>query len=213
MSDRKIVTLIIDDEPIARQILCGYCSYIQEIELFAELDNALKAKESIEKNAIDLLFLDINMPVLDGMAFLKTLRNPPEVIFTTAYKEFALDAFDLSAIDYLLKPFSLDRFIVAVDKVKAKLATTQPSNLKGNANEFTFIKYEGKNYKINFDQLLFVEAQGNNIKIVVANFNFTPAMTFAAFEELLPKTRFSRIHRSFIINKTKINYIEGNRVL
>lgn len=209
----KIRSLIVEDEPIARQIVEEYCSLLPELTLSGSCSNALEAKQIIQSSPIDLIFLDINMPVLDGLAFLKTLVNPPQVIFTTAYKEFAHQAFDLAACDYLLKPFSLERFIVAVDKAKKNLNITHDASQKSSVTEtHTFIKSEGKIFKINFDELFFAEANGNNVKIVTDNGVINPTTTFAMIEELLPKSMFIRLHRSFIINKSKISHIEGNRV-
>lgn len=207
--------LIIDDEPIARDILQTYCGHLPHIQVIAACGNALEAKRILQNQPIDFLLLDINMPVLDGISFLKTLKNPPQVIFTTAYKEFALDAFDLSACDYLLKPFSFERFLIAVDKVSDRLkpVSVSPTSVTEPATEdFIFIKTDGKIFKIAFEDLLFAEAKGNNTKIVLIKNTLSTAMTFSNFEELLPKTKFFRLHRSFIINKSKITHIEGNRV-
>lgn len=211
----KINCLIIDDEPIARQIIQTYCGHMPFIEVIGSCSNAFEAKTMIQTRKIDLIFLDINMPVLDGMAFLKTLKTPPQVIFTTAYKEYALDAFDLSACDYLLKPFSLERFIVAVDKVVEKLLTPKiiaPKVEEQKSEDFIFIKTDGKIFKILYEDLLYAEANGNYTKIVTTQSTILPSITFASFEELLPKSLFIRLHRSFIINKSKITHIEGNRV-
>jgi two-component system, LytTR family, response regulator len=209
----SIRCLIVDDEPIARQVVENYCSHLPELEIAGSCGNALEAKKLIESRPVDLVFLDINMPVLDGLAFVKTLANPPQVIFTTAYKEFAHQAFDLAACDYLLKPFSLERFIVAVDKAKEKLAKkgkdTPPEPLTGS---YTYIKSEGRIYKINFDELCYAEASGNHVKIVTDHEQIRPVITFSALEELLPRSQFIRLHRSYIINKSKISHIEGNRV-
>jgi len=211
----KINCLIVDDEPIAREIIQTYCGHLPMLHVVASCGNALEAKAIIQNQSIELIFLDINMPVLDGIAFLKTLKNQPQVIFTTAYKEYALDAFDLSACDYLLKPFSLERFIVAVDKALERLqplaAGVQKPN-KSKTDDFIFIRTDGKIYKIGFNDLLYAEANGNYTKIVTTQSTILPAMTFSAFEELLPEALFIRIHRSFIINKTRITHIEGNRV-
>ncbi|MCE6988710.1 LytTR family DNA-binding domain-containing protein [Dyadobacter sp. CY323] len=117
----KISCLIVDDEPIARDIIKSYCAHLPYLTVLASLGNALEAKTFLFQQKVDILFLDINMPVLDGVTFLKTLKNPPQVIFSTAYKEYAIDAFDLAACDYLLKPFSLDRFIIAVDKAMERI--------------------------------------------------------------------------------------------
>jgi len=207
----KINCLVVDDEPIARQIIQTYCSHLPVLNITAVCGNALEAKAMIQSHDIQLIFLDINMPVLDGIAFLKTIKNPPQVIFTTAYKEFALEAFDLAACDYLLKPFSLERFIVAVDKALEKLGIPGKPKQE-NTGDYIFVKAEGKIYKILFDELLFAEASGNYTKIVTAQHSLLPGMTFSSLEEVLPVSVFIRIHRSFIINKSKITHIEGNRV-
>lgn len=207
--------VIADDEPIARDIIQSYCSHLPYLDIIASVGNALEAKAVLAKDNIDILFLDINMPVMSGISFIKTLKNPPQVIFTTAYKEFAVDAFDLAACDYLLKPFSLERFVVAVDKAVEKLQgkpTTLQENIASSSEDSIFIRTEGKIYKILQNDMLYAEASGNYTKIVTVNNIFMPAMTFSSAEELLPKQMFVRVHRSFIINKNKISHIEGNRV-
>lgn len=205
--------LIVDDEPIAREIIKAYCGHLPVLHIVASVGNALEAKTILQNHKIDILFLDINMPVLNGIAFLKTLKNQPQVIFTTAYKEYAVDAFDLAAIDYLLKPFSLERFIVAVDKALERLIPTeQGATETGKTEDYLFLKFDGKIFKIMHEELLFAEAQGNYTKIVTAQNTLLPSMTFSSFEVLLPKSLFLRVHRSFIINKAKITHIEGNRV-
>lgn len=211
----KIKCLIVDDEPIAREILKKYCGHLDMLSVVASCSSALEAKAELQKQAIDLIFLDINMPVLDGVAFLKTIKSPPQIIFTTAYKEYALDAFDLSACDYLLKPFSLERFIVAVDKAIERIRAQSAISLslpETRAEDYLFIKAEGKIYKILYQDLSFAEAQGNNTKLLTTQQVLAPAMTLTSLEKLLPKSLFVRVHRSFIINKAKITHIEGNRV-
>lgn len=209
----QINCLIVDDEPIAREIIKAYCGHLSTLHIVASVGNALEAKTILQNKKIDILFLDINMPVLNGIAFLKTLKNQPQVIFTTAYKEYAVDAFDLAAIDYLLKPFSLERFIVAVDKALERLIPSEQAVTEnGKTESYLFLKFDGKIYKIMHEELLFAEAQGNYTKIVTTQNMLLPSMTFSSFEELLPKSLFLRVHRSFIINKAKITHIEGNRV-
>lgn len=207
--------LIVDDEPIAREIIKNYCGHLPYLNIVAASGNALEAKAILHQQKVDVLFLDINMPIMDGISFLKTLKNPPQVIFTTAYKEYALDAFDLSACDYLLKPFSLERFIIAVDKATEKLQnqiSSIPENNEVKTEDFIFIKTDGKIFKILYPDLLFAEANGNYTKIVTTQNTLLPAMSFSTIEELLPKSLFLRVHRSFIINKAKIDHIEGNRI-
>lgn len=210
----KFDCLIVDDEPIAREIIKTYCGHLPYLNVIGAIGNALEAKAFLLQQQVDILFLDINMPVMDGVTFLKTLRNPPQVIFTTAYKEYALDAFELSACDYLLKPFSMERFTVAVDKAVERLAPVQLSNNSNTSpvEDFVFIKTDGKIVKILHQDLLYAEASGNYTKIVTSQAVWLPAMTFSTVEELLPKSLFLRIHRSFIVNKSRIDHIEGNRL-
>jgi DNA-binding LytR/AlgR family response regulator len=206
--------VIADDEPIARDIIQSYCTHLPYLEIVASVGNAIEAKEALSKDNIDILFIDINMPVMSGISFIKTIKNPPQVIFTTAYKEFAVDAFDLAACDYLLKPFSLERFMVAVDKAVDHLQgkPALQESIASTSDDSIFIRADGKIFKILQNDILYAEASGNYTKVVTINNIFMPAMTFSAAEELLPKKIFIRIHRSFIINKNKIGHIEGNRV-
>jgi DNA-binding LytR/AlgR family response regulator len=210
--------VIVDDEPIARDIIQAYCAHLPQLEVVAFCSNALEAKAVLQSQAVDILFLDINMPVLNGISFLKTLKQVPQVIFTTAYKEYATDAFDLAACDYLLKPFSLERFIIAVDKALEKIqgssaSTTPPPLIDQTEEPYLFVKADGKIYKVMHSDLLFAEAKGNYTRVVTAQYELLTIMTFSNFEELLPKKIFLRVHRSFIINKAKITHIEGNRVI
>lgn len=210
---QPINCLIVDDEPIARKIIETYCGHLPGLKVVASCATVFEAKTFLESHSIDILFLDINMPVLDGVSFLKTLKNPPQVIFTTAYKEYAIDAFDLAACDYLLKPFSLDRFLIAVDRAMMPLKKTDGvTTTEGQAENFIFIKADGKIYKLFHHDILFAEANGNYTKFVCTDQQLLAAMTFTSAEELLPRSVFVRVHRSFIINKSKIGHIEGNIV-
>jgi DNA-binding LytR/AlgR family response regulator len=207
--------LIVDDEPIASEIISGYCSNMPHLNIVGTCSNALDAKEILQAETVHILFLDIHLPVLDGISFLKVLKNPPQVIFTTAYSEFAVTAFDLNACDYLLKPFPLERFIVAVDKAieRTEAGRNRISSTDEKGREsFLFIKTEGKIFRIAWDELLYAEAQGNYTKIVTEKKVITPNISFSNFEKMLPGTHFSRIHRSFLVNRSKIDHIEGNRV-
>jgi DNA-binding LytR/AlgR family response regulator len=208
----------VDDEPIARKIVEKYCGCLPDLEVKASCGSALEAKSIMQNGDVDIIFLDINMPVLDGISFIKTLKHPPQIIFTTAYREYALDAFDLAACDYLLKPFSLERFIIAVDKAMEKIRPAPDSNVVVASepvekyNDFSFIRAEGKVHRIKYADILYAEAKGNYTSIVIDQLRLLPAMTFTAVETLLPQHLFSRIHRSFIVNKSRITHIEGNRV-
>ncbi|PSL31035.1 LytR/AlgR family response regulator transcription factor [Chitinophaga ginsengisoli] len=205
--------LIIDDEPLARDLLVNYCSLLPTLCVAGICGNALDAKKLLQEQKIDLIFLDINMPMLDGIGFLKTVTNRPEVIMTTAYKEYAVNAFDLAVCDYLVKPFSLERFIISVNRAEARLNSTKGIVQKDtNRDNFIFLKTDGKIYRIEFDTLLFAEANGNYTRVVTLTNTLTLTMPFSGLEKLLPVNRFIKIHRSFIVNKAKIVSIEGNRV-
>lgn len=173
-----IECLIVDDEPIARDIMVDFCTYIPSLHIAGICANALEARQILESVKVDLLFLDIHLPVLDGIQFLKTLKNPPVVIFTTAYQQYAVNAFELTACDYLVKPFLLDRFIIAVDKAKEKIYTDR-KNIHSQAPQVLnedgfFIRTEGKLIKIKFQDLVYAEANGNYTKLVTLAGSFVP---------------------------------------
>ena len=210
----KLRCLIVDDEPIARQIVEKYCAYLPDIEVVASCGDALIAREIVSSREIDIIFLDINMPVLDGLAFVRVLAKKPQIIFTTAYKEHAHEAFNINACDYLLKPFSLERFIQAVDKARGLIGkqVASSNSVSSLPAQDLYIRSEGKIHKIDLDDLHYAEAQGNNIRIVTGQGTVITTMTFTAFEDQLPGSNFVRVHRSFIINKSKVRLIEGNRI-
>lgn len=214
MNQHQYKCLIVDDEPIARKIVETYTAQYPLLQVVGLCANAIEAKLALQQHEVDILFLDINMPVLDGIGFLKTLRRHPQVIFTTACKEYAVEAFDLSACDYLLKPFSFERFILAVDKAIDRLrpATSSFTYNQTPSADFVFIKTEGRTYKLPFNDILYAEANGNYTKILTESRQYSPSMTFSALEDLLPDSQFVKTHRSFLINKTKITHLEGNRV-
>ena len=211
---KDINCIIIDDEPVARSIIRNYCGYLPFLKILGEFGNALEAKEFLTDNHVDLLFLDINMPVLSGMGFIQTLKNPPLVIFTTAYQEHAVNAFEMNAVDYLLKPFPPERFIVAVDKAKDKLSKSHQTQIETTQKpkDSLFIRSEGKIYQLTFNDCLFAEAQGNYTKVVTEKGIYITKNPFSTFISDLPADIFLRSHRSFIINKNRIGYIAGNRV-
>jgi len=210
---KQLNCLIVDDEPIARDIIAHYCTNLSFLGIVATCGNAFQARDVLNENQIDIIFLDIHLPVLDGLSFLRTLKQPPQVIFTTAYKEHAADAFDLTACDYLVKPFSLERFIVAVDKAVHNLNMVSKISETPTLVDHSFIKAEGKIYKIAHEELLYAEAKGNYTKVVTTSKTILPAISFSSFENLLTSDLFIRVHRSFIINKSKVESIEGNSVL
>lgn len=198
--------LIIDDEPAARDILKTYIADTEELQLVGESKNALEARSALKENEIDLLFLDINMPRLSGIDFLKTLDHPPKVILTTAYSEYALDGYELDVVDYLLKPFSFDRFLKAVEKVGRSIS--QPSA----EDEYITIKADGKLYRVPYDQILFAESQADYITVHTKDQKITFYQTMKDLCERLPEHQFIRIHRSFLVSLSCIEFVEGNQV-
>ncbi len=205
--------IVADDEPIARQILENYINEIPHLQLVASCTNAFEVMEILQQEAIDLLFLDINMPKLSGLGLLKTLQQKPEVIITTAYAEYAVEGFELSVTDYLLKPFSLERFLQAVLKVKNNTAATKHSISTKNEAPATslFVKSDKKLVKLEFRDINHIEAYGNYIKVFTEQMILTP-QTLTDFLEKLPEN-FLRIHKSFVINFDKLKLIDGNQVV
>jgi DNA-binding LytR/AlgR family response regulator len=202
--------LVIEDEPLAQDVLKKYIHDHPSLELAAICGDALEAQQLLAKQTISLLFLDINLPRLSGMSFLKTLSHPPLVIFTTAYPEFAAEGFELDAIDYLVKPFSFERFLKAVNKALEKLerkTTDKPSTPAS-----IFIKADKKVYKINLDDILYLEALDDYVKLVTSQASYLVNDTLKSLQEELPASRFMRVHKSYIISKNNIVFFEGNYV-
>lgn len=209
----QISCIIVDDEPLARELLVTYCNYLPQLRIEAICGNALEAKTILETKQIDLIFLDIHLPVLNGIGFLQTLKVMPKVIMTTAYKQYAVDAFDLSVCDYLVKPFSLERFIIAVDKaIDTIIKPISYSGKEMENQDSIFIKTEGKIFRIAYDKLLFAEANRNYSKIATVDSILYQTIPFSGLEKQLPPNLFIKVHRSFIVNQSKIDRIEGNRI-
>ena len=210
--------LIVDDEPIAHRIIEKYCENLPHLEKKGNCYNAFEAMQFLNENVIDLIFLDINMPKLSGFDFLKTLSNAPKIIVTTAYKEFALEGYELNISDYLLKPFSFERFMKAVNKTidtnenKEGAAPMSIIETESNGNSF-FLKGDKKHHQIHFEDLLFIEAYGHYCKVYLMNDMIVSHQKISDFENLLPKAAFIRTHKSFIVAKNKIEEIEGNRII
>lgn len=200
----KLNCLIVDDEPSSQSILKIFCDDVEFLNVISICNNALEAMSILNKqNDIDLLFLDINMPKLSGLNFYKSLLNPPDVIFTTAYSQFALDGFEVNAIDYLLKPFSFERFLAAANKALNKKKSENISN------KAIIIKANKVLHKVNPDDILFVEAFGDYVKVHQENSVITTNSTFTNILKLLPN-QFVRCHKSFAINLKKMNSLAGN---
>lgn len=197
----NISCLIIDDEPSSQNVLKSFIHKIDYLELKQVCNNALEALEFLKNNAVDLLFLDINMPQLSGIDFYKSLKNPPKVIFTTAYSKYALEGFEVDATDYLLKPFSFQRFVKAVSKAK---------DLNDAKIEYIIVKSDKKLHQIKIEDIYFIEGLGDYIKVHLNNNFLVTYKSLKMMHNSLPKSIFIQVHKSFIINKNKLDYIEGN---
>ncbi len=206
--------VIIDDEPIAHRIIEKYCADLPHLEKKGNCYNAFEAMQLLNEQNVDLLFLDLNMPKLSGFDFLRTLSNPPKIIVTTAYAEFALESYDLDVADYLLKPFAFDRFVKAVNKAlkKATVQTAAPVSPVANTKSTLFLKGDKKFHQIQWDHILFVEAYGHYTKVYLKDEMILSNQKISALEELLPSDQFLRVHKSFIVATDKIKFIEGNRL-
>ena len=210
-----INAIIVDDEPLAQDILETYLAKVPQIELVAKCDNAFEANDVLRDHDIDLMFLDINMPQLTGTDFLKGLKDPPVTIFTTAYPNYALEGFELNALDYLVKPISSDRFLTACNraieqaelKQKAKAGQVQ----EGGA-DFFFVKADKKLVRINLKDIVYIEGLKDYVIIRMPEDRVITLQTMKSLDERLPNANFQRIHRSYIVNLDRIEALHGNMV-
>jgi DNA-binding LytR/AlgR family response regulator len=200
--------LIVDDEPISQEVIEDYISMCPELTLIGKCNNAIDAGEKLKNENIDLLFLDINMPRLTGIGWIKSLKNPPLFILVTAYPEFAVEGFEVDAVDYLVKPVSFERFRIAVNRSVERFASSPEKE------EVTHIlvRANKKNYRLAFDDLLYLEAQGDYVRFVTSELSLMVHGTMKDFLKHLPSENFLRIHKSYVISISKVVYVEGNQV-
>ena len=213
----KIRCLIVDDEPLAQRVLEKYISDVPYLELAGKCSGALEAMEVLHEKQTDLVFLDINMPKLSGTDFLRTQKNPPLVVITTAYPEFAVEGYELNVLDYLLKPIPFDRFLKSVKKAEEAmlsmhLRSARPAQAATDNDPFIFIKSSKKTYKVNLNNILYVEALGDYVKVFTTDRMIVTYQSLKNIETLLPPKTFPRIHKSFIISLHRVELIEGNQV-
>ncbi len=213
-----INVIIVDDEPLAQDVLENHIQRVPELNIVKKCSNALEANDALRNNSVDLMFLDIQMPQLTGMEFLRTLSNPPLVIFTTAYPNYAVEGFELNALDYLLKPISLDRFIKATNKAIDQINLKKGSNSnpvtetpKDSADYF-FVKADKKLIKVNYEDIIYIEGLKDYVIIRMANSRVITLQTMKSLESKLPAGQFKRIHRSYIVGVNQIKAIVGNMV-
>jgi len=200
----EIKCIIVEDEPLAVKVLVDYISATPFLKLQGTFKDAILATEFLQNNSVDLIFLDIHLPRLKGIAFLRTIAHPPAVIITTAYHQYAIEGFNLSVTDYLLKPFDFERFLIAVNKVKAIHHEKQRTTENEGAKEFIFLNVQKKKVKILFSEITYIESQKEYVKIVTTKKEYITKMGTHEIESLLPAKLFKRIHRSFIVSISKI---------
>ena len=202
--------LLVDDEPLAMDIIASYLKKVAGFEVVAKCKNALEAFEVLQTQEIDLIFLDIQMPQLNGIEFVKTLTNPPKIIFTTAHRDYAIEGFELDAIDYLLKPISFGRFMKAINKIQRKptvatIVTPESIPVSSNTDPFLYIKMDKKILKVYLDKISYIESQKDYVRIVLEDDNdVVTKQKISYLEQRLPSGQFLRIHRSYIVAVNKI---------
>lgn len=207
--------IIVDDEPLAQEVIERYLSNFREIELVKKCSNALEAFEVLHTEQIDLMFLDISMPVISGIDFLRSLRNAPAVIITTAYPDFALQGYELDVIDYLVKPVSMERFIKAVNKTMERVKINNPTNkpeVSTSRVDYMFVKSDQKLVKVKFKDIDYIEGMKDYVKIFVGEKMIVTLHTMKFFEANLPSGEFMRVHKSYIVNLDAIKSISGNEL-
>jgi len=201
--------LIVDDEPLSRDVLRKYIAEVKDLQLLGECRNAAEATHFLNNSRVDILFLDINMPGLSGISFARSLTNSPLIVFTTAYPEYAVEGFELNACDYLVKPYSFERFLKAVNRALERLRENgDPQTPRGKI----LVKADKKLYALEFSEILFLEGQGDYIRIRCDQYTLVVHDTIKNFLSSLPEQEFMRIHKSYVINLKRIEYIEGNQV-
>lgn len=213
----EINCIVVDDEPIARDIIISHIGQIAGLKLVKSCINASEAYEALHQDKIDLAFLDIQMPVITGIDFLRSLRNPPLVVFTTAYHQYAVEGFELNSVDYLLKPVTYDRFYQAVQKVNDRIAyknsQQQPQIIQQvSPVDFVFIKQDTKLVRVNYSQISYIEAEKDYSSVYLDDKRLLASMHLKMFEDTLPKDKFLRVHRSYIVNISNIRSIKGNMI-
>ncbi len=207
-----VKTLLVDDEYLALNVLEGFAAQLPMIEIVAKVKSPVQAMEILQTNIVQLMYLDIQMPTINGNQFLKTLPYRPITIFTTAFSEYAVEAFELGAIDYLLKPFSFDRFLLATQKALNGIRQTKEIFPVTNhaSEDYLTIKADGKLFRIPYAEILFIEGLKEYVKIITEQKTFITLETFKHLEMILPSAQFLRVHKSFMVARDKVRSMDGN---
>lgn len=214
---KPIKCLIVEDEPLAAKVLEKYIARLDHLQLVGKAENAVEAFNILNSKAVDLLFLDIKMPQITGTDFLRSLRNPPAVVFTTAYRDFALEGFELAAIDYLLKPISFERFMTAVSRFQyptseSNVAIGNKTEDRVTGQEFIFVREDKRMKKVMLSDILFVESIKDYVKIITPNSGILTYLKMGYLEENLPNDRFIRVHKSYIANINAIQAFSATEI-
>ncbi|WP_159523160.1 LytR/AlgR family response regulator transcription factor [Sunxiuqinia indica] len=207
-----IRAIVVDDEPLAQNVIKQFAKDIPELEIVCYCNNALEANSLLKEEHADLMFLDVNMPRLSGLDFLKNLTNPPLVILTTAYADYAMEGYELNILDYLKKPFSFERFYKAVQKAEEQLLLMAAHDHEENNQDYIYIKANKKAIRVEFKSIIYIEGLGDYIKIHLKDKHLVTNLSMKKMEELLPATEFFRTHKSYIIRLDQIQCIEGNQL-
>ncbi|HKK63444.1 MAG TPA: LytTR family DNA-binding domain-containing protein [Bacteroidales bacterium] len=212
---KEIKAIVVDDEPLALEVIENYSNKIPSLSIIKQCHSAMEAAEELSKSNYDLLILDIQMPQITGIELVKSLTHPPHIIFTTAHSDFAVEGFDLNAVDFLLKPFTFDRFLKAIQKVNQRATETQRSNTEDTNDSdppFIYVKADKKLTKVNFDDIYYIEGLKDYVIIKRAKDRIVTLQTMKGLEKKLPSNLFMRVHRSYILALDKIEAVVGNSV-
>ena len=207
-----IKCIIVEDEVLAQQVIQNYLERTPQLELVAICQNANEAKKVLENSEVDLIFLDLQLPGVTGLHFLRSIPDPPIVIITTAYAEYALESYEFNVIDYLLKPISFERFTQAINKLMGGRMLSQPTPEKENWGDHSFIKSGSKFFKVNFSEILYAQAMKDYVRIFTREYQLISHQTMNELEDMLPDKQFIRIHKSYIVSINHIKIIYGNSV-
>jgi DNA-binding LytR/AlgR family response regulator len=210
----KIKCVIADDEALSREVLESYIAQVDKLQLVTQCKNGLEVFSLLKHQPVDLLFLDVQMPQLTGLELLRSLQHPPKVVLTTAYRDFAMEGFELNVLDYLLKPISFDRFLKAIDKYAATglPEPPPPPAFTGNTEAFIYVKADKKMVKVFLKNILFIESRKDYVRIKTTEKDIITYQTMSFFEETLPDAQFIRVHRSYIVAIEKITAVAATRI-
>jgi len=210
---QKIKCIIVEDEPLAAKLLSDYITQVPGVELAGSFRDALSAGNYLQTEQPHLIFLDIHLPQLKGLSFLRTLASPPMVVVTTAYHQYAVESFELNVVDYLLKPFSFERFLTAANKVRKLMQEQHPAQKDTTQKDSALtLTIDRKKTRIEYDHILYIESRREYVSVITVTREYLSKITTTEMEALLPKSRFVRIHRSFIVAKNKIGYYNKSEV-